>query len=227
MRFENPSVGYVVEGNTDLKPEKSRNVNMGVDWAASRSVNLSLSGYRNDVLDLIDYGTLEEGQAGSLTRFGYINVAEAVTQGGELNLQADLWAGFTVVSGYAFTDTLNVQDNRPLEGRPVHQVTGELIQFIEPTQTTVSARGSWNGPKTFFIDTDNDGEENRLTSKPSTLLDARIAQDVSFGRTGFRVFAGVENLLNTGEPVYHAIPPRTFFIGLTGRYPINAVSAAK
>ena len=227
MRFENPSVGYVVEGNTDLKPEKSRNVNMGVDWAASRSVNLSLSGYRNDVLDLIDFGTLEEGQAGSLTRFGYINVAEAVTQGGELNLQAELWAGFTVVSGYAFTDTLNVQDNRPLEGRPVHQVTGELIQFIEPTQTTVSARGSWNGPKTFFIDTDNDGEENRLTSKPSTLLDARIAQDVSFGRTGFRVFAGVENLLNTGEPVYHAIPPRTFFIGLTGRYPINAVSAAK
>ncbi len=227
MRFENPSVGYVVEGNTDLNPEKSRNVNLGVDWTASENLWLSISGYRNDVTDLIDYGTLEEGEAGALTRFGYINIEEAVTQGGEVNLQSDLWSGFTVSTGYALTDTLNVKKNRPLEGRPIHQVTGELVQFIEQTGTTISTRGSWNGSKAFFIDTDGDGKENRVESAPSTVMDARISQDVALGRTGFRFFGGVENILNTGEPLYQAIPPRTFYVGLTGRYPLNAAPSAK
>ena len=219
MRFQNASAGYVVEGNTELEPETSRNVSASVDWQASEAVGLSVAGYRNDVRDLIDFGTLDEGGASSSVRYGYINVAEAITQGGEANLIADLWTGFTISGGYTYSHTLNVQENRPLEGRPVHRVSGELYQSIEQTDTTLSLRGSWNGSKAFFIDTDGDGEEERLDSDPSTLIDARVSQDIGLGRTGIRVFAGVENILSEGDPDHLPIAPRTYFVGLTGRFP--------
>ena len=219
MRFENPSAGYVVEGNTKLRPETSRNVNLGVDWSATQKIALSLSGFRNDVRDLIDFGTEPTEATNSTALFSYINVAEAVTQGGEASVYADLWSGFTLTTGYALLDTLNVQENRPLEGRSVHQITSEWYQYIEPTGTALSAKGSWNSPKTFFIDTDGDEKEERLKSQSSTLLDARLSQDIDFRHAGFRLFVGVENILDTGDPDYLPIPPRTIYFGLMGRTP--------
>ena len=227
MRFENSSRGYVVEGNTALKPETSRNVSAGVDWQASDAVGLSISGYRNDVDDLIDYGTLDEGGAGSSIRYGYINVAEAVTQGGELNLIADAWTGFTASAGYSFSHTLNVEQDRPLEGRPVHRVSGELVQRFEATGSQASLRGSWSSAKAFFVDADGDGEDERLNSPPATLLDAKISQDIGLSRAGLRMFVGVDNILSEGDPDFLPIPPRTYFLGLTGRYPIQPSAGAQ
>ena len=227
MRFENSSRGYVVEGNTALKPETSRNVSAGVDWQTSDAVGLSISGYRNDVDDLIDYGTLDEGGAGSSIRYGYINVAEAVTQGGELNLIADAWTGFTASAGYSFSHTLNVEQDRPLEGRPVHRVSGEMVQRFEATGSQASLRGSWSSAKAFFVDADGDGQDERLNSPPATLLDAKISQDIGLSRAGLRLFVGVDNILNEGDPDFLPVPPRTYFLGLTGRYPIQPSAGAQ
>ena len=227
MRFENTSAGYVVEGNTGLEPETSRNVSAGIDWRIIEAVTTSMSVYRNDVDDLIDFGTLDEGGAGSSARYGYINVTKAVTQGGEANLVADLWTGFTINSGYTYSHTLNVEQNRPLEGRPTHRVSGEIHQAVPRTRTSLMLRGSWNSAKAFFFDTDGDQEEERVNAAASTLLDARVSQDLGLGRAGLRLFVGVENILNEGDSDHLPIAPRTTFVGLTGRYPTKTNTGAQ
>jgi len=227
MRFENTSAGYVVEGNTELKPETSRNVSAGVDWRISDDVVTSVSAYRNDVNDLIDFGTVDEGGAGSSARYAYINVAEAVTQGGEVNLAADLWTGFTANGGYTFSHTLNVELDRPLEGRPTHRVSGEIQQAVPRTDTSFMLRGSWSSAKAFYFDADGDGEDERMNSSASMLLDARVSQDLGFSRAGLRLFVGVENIRDAGDSDYLPIAPRTYLAGLTGRYPIKLNDGAQ
>jgi outer membrane receptor for ferrienterochelin and colicins len=221
LRFENPGAGYTVEGNQNLRPETSRNANLAFEWTATDTLWLSVSGYRNDVKDLIGFGTLEDGVAGSPTRFGYINVSEALTQGGEFNAELTANFGFSIGGGYALTDTRDLTNDRPLEGRSKHRVTGSLNQTIERTGTLFTAQGSWSGTKFYFIDTDGDGEENRLESDPTTLIDLRIFQDIQTARTGIRLFAGTDNLLNAGDAEYQPIAPRTFYAGFTGRYATN------
>ena len=218
MRFENRSANYVVEGNKALKPERSRNAHLGIDWIVSRSLWTSISAYRNDVVDLIGFGTLAASEDGSPTRYGYINVAEAVTQGGEINVEARLWAGLDLAAGYALNDTLDVANDRPLEGRSLHRVTAQLRQVIEATGTTATARLSWNGPKAYFVDIDDDDVEERVESDATTILDLRIFQDLVENRAGLRLFVGADNFLNTGDSEYFPLPPRTFFAGLTGRF---------
>ena len=221
LRFENPGAGYTVEGNQNLLPETSRNANVAVEWTPSNELWLSLSGFRNDVKDLIGFGTLEDGVAGSPTRFGYINVSEALTQGGEINTEITTGFGFSIGGGYALTDTRDLTNDRPLEGRPKHRATGSLNQTIKQTGTLLTAQGSWSGTKFYFIDTDGDGEENQLESEPTTLIDLRIFQDIRTARTGIRLFAGTDNLLNAGDAEFQPIAPRTFYAGFTGRYATN------
>lgn len=227
LRFENSSAGYIVEGSPDLDPETARNINLGLDWAATDSVWLSIAGYRNDVKDLIGFGTLEDGIAGSPTRYGYINIAEAITQGGELNLDTAPTENLSVVAGYALTDTLDVQHDRPLEGRSFHQVTGQLRQDIPQWGSSFSVRATWNSPQAFFRDTNGDGTEERVDSDSTTLFDARAAQDLQIRRTGMRLFIGIENILNDGDPEYLPLPPRTYYAGLTGRYPSDSTTESR
>ena len=52
--FQNPSAGYVIEGNPDLRPEHSRAVNLSAEWRPSRAVWLTLNLYRNDIDNLIE-----------------------------------------------------------------------------------------------------------------------------------------------------------------------------
>ena len=218
MRFENASANYVVEGNEGLAPEQSRNLNVSIDWTATPSFWLSLSAYRNDVADLIGFGTLAASEDGEPTRYGYINVSEAITQGGEVNAEARLWSGFDVATGYALNDTIDVENDRPLEGRSLHRVTGQLRQSIAQTGTTVTARLTWNGPKKYFVDIDDDGVEETIESDATSIVDLRLFQDLTQTRSGVRLFVGTDNLLNTGDSDYFPLPPRTLFAGLTGRF---------
>ena len=218
LRFENTSAGYVVEGSPDLSPETSRNVNLGLDWNVSDALWMSISGYRNDVRDLIGFGTLEDGIAGSPTRFAYINIAEAVTQGGEASINSDPIEGLSVGASYALTATLDVQNDRPLEGRPLHQVSGRVHQEFAAWGTSFTARGIWNGPRHYFEDRNGDGLEDQITTNPSTVVDVRMSQDLDLKGVGLRLFVGAENVMDTGDAEYLLLAPRTIYAGLIGRY---------
>lgn len=219
--FENPSAGYRVEGTPDLKPETSRNVHLSMDWTPTHTLWTSISMYRNDVNELIDFGTVENEVAGTPIRYAYINVEEAVTQGGELNASVSPVDHLYLIAGYSYTDAFDVTSGLPLEGRSVHRVTGHITHRIQRSGTGLSIRGAWSGPRPFYRDTNNDGEEERIDSDPHTILHARLAQDLGLGKLRVRLFVGGENLLDEGESYSLPIHPRSYYAGLTGRFPMN------
>ena len=221
LTFENPSAGYRVEGSPDLKPETSQNMHMSMEWTPTHTLWTSLSVYRNDVHDLIDFATFEDDVAGAPIRYAYVNIEEAVTQGGEINASVEPVDDLHLIAGYSYTDAFDVQTDLPLEGRSVHRLTGHISHRFQQSGTGISLRGAWNGPRPFYQDTDNDGEEERFDADPHTILHARVAQDLRFGKLRVRLFVGGENLLDEGEPYALPIPPRSYFAGLTGRFPMN------
>ncbi len=221
LRFENPSAGYTVEGSPDLQPETSQNVNAGLDWNVVDAVWLSLSGYRNDVQNLIGFGTLEDGIANSPTRYGYVNIAEAITQGAEFGVEAAASHNTALLANYTLNDTLDVKNDRPLEGRSLHRASGQLNHRFPNIGTSFNIRASWDGPKSYFRDIDADGTEETIETDGDTLLDARLGQELAIKGTVFQLFVGSANILNDGDSEYLPLPPRTFYAGLTGRYAID------
>lgn len=75
-----PGFGGLFAGNPDLRPERSRAVELGADWQGE-AVDVSLSAYRNRVRDLVDFS------GGDV--FRAINIKRADLRGVELDAAAD------------------------------------------------------------------------------------------------------------------------------------------
>jgi len=225
LLFENPGVGYVVQGNPELRPETSQSVQLGVEVKATEKVWWSINGFYNDVVDLISIGTLSEATPGEVLRFGYVNIDAAMTRGFEtaLNLGASKSTEFHV--GYTLTDSLNRSLDRPLEGRAMHRATFKLSSHLPSHGFRGLVRCGVVGKRPFYVDPDADGVEDTEYSDVYVSLDARIAQRFS---KKLELFAGVDNLLNEGDPRYVQVPPRFFYLGLNGRWsPSLSNSTAK
>ncbi len=218
--FENPGVGYAVTGNPDLEPETSRGGTLSVEATPREGLWLSAGVFRNDLRNLITIGTLEEPDAGSPTLYGYVNVAEALTQGGELNARLALPWGVRADVGYALTYTLDKQLERPLEGRALHRGTASVSWAHPGWGTRAVVRSGLVGPRAFYVDQDGDGLEDRVDTAPYATLDARL--ELTVLRDAATLSAGVENLLDAGDTAWLPMPPRTFTLGLQGRFPWEA-----
>lgn len=212
--FENPGVGYRVEGNVDLKPERSRGATVAVDHAFDENFSVSVSLFRNDLENLIEVVTIAQPSPDSPLVFGYRNIGRALTQGGEVSSRIKLWRGGWLDLGYALTDAQNVDARRRLEGRSLHRVTAQVSGRVRPIALDVSLRVAWNSERTFYPD----GITHNVTlqTEPFTVVDARV------GRRFFpwgSAFVGVNNLLDAGDATYLPLPPRQLYGGVTVELP--------
>lgn len=111
--------GYLYLGNPDLDPQTSNYYALSAEYIISR-FSFSVTGYQNDVDDLIDYQTVEtsEGDAANgikSTRQHY-NISKAGTKGIDFLFNANLGAGFSFGGGYSYVDAKNKTDDIRLEG---------------------------------------------------------------------------------------------------------------
>ena len=96
-------------GNKDLKPEKSKGWDFGIEQDLLKNrVILGATYFRNDFKDLIQY---EMGQ-------GYINIAKAKTEGVELFSSVKPIDDLTVRANYTYTDTEDKRTGEDLIRRP-------------------------------------------------------------------------------------------------------------
>lgn len=101
-------------GNPDLKPEKSNFYSLNAEYAYSR-LSVSVTGFINDVRDMINYRTLSEAEIHDLgldeqhASFDEIrqrdNVDRAKTRGVSVNLSLNAGLGFSFGGGYTWMDT--------------------------------------------------------------------------------------------------------------------------
>ncbi|MBM9548158.1 TonB-dependent receptor [Leptospira sp. 201903074] len=230
LRFENPGVGYVVDGNDKLRPERSTTVNADLEYTPFKFWTLSLSVFRNDITDLIQYsfGT----RTSEFANFQLKNVQRAYTRGVEAGSRVRFLKYFALELGYNQTDTRDLTTDRPLEGRALHQGT---MNFF------VNAPGGWEfalrakrldkrpfysttneftaGTSTALIDqqTKSVEENNKVVyGKPFTLLNVRMEKKFFDGRMS--LFLGVDNVLDQYELTYNPIRPRFYYGGLQATF---------
>jgi len=96
-------------GNKDLKPEKSKGSDFGIEQELlKKRVILGATYFRNDFKNLINY---ESG-------LGYININKAKTEGGELSASVKPIDHLTLSFNYTHTDTEDKRTKKDLLRRP-------------------------------------------------------------------------------------------------------------
>jgi len=213
LRFENPGVGYIVEGNPALRPETSRSLNVGAEYAPLEWMKASLNVFRNDIRDLITFVMIQEGGGGT-TRYLNENVASAHTQGVESMLRLTPLRGLSTDLGYTFTDTRDHATGLELPGRAAHRGTFTLHYALWPWKVDAMVRGNIVSASSIHS-VDSTGAITLLKAPAHASIDARLAKDFGGSVTAF---VQAENLLGAGDPVLLPILPRTFTAGLTARY---------
>ena len=208
--FENPSVGYVVEGNPDLQPETSHSYNLGIETVLGPILKVNLNGFYHDVSNLINAG-LGELDPNGIRRFQYINIDRVRHQGIEVNSSLRLPAYLSFGLGYVLTSSQNVALRRQLTGRALHQGTVELKYHNIFTQTLVSLSTAWFSSRNFYADLDGDGIEETQRDDPYANVDLLFRQSVS---SSLKCFISFENILNAGNHQFLAIQPFTVTGGI-------------
>lgn len=211
LDFENPTVGYAVRGNPDLKPERSRSFSLSTEVRPSDASLIWVSAYQHSLRDMIA-STLEQGGAQQL--FTYTNVARARVRGGELGLRQRFPWRLSGEVAYTLTDGHDEELDRALEGQALHRLTAQATWRHREWGLETWVRAALVGKRPFYPDTDGDGVANPYQSEAYVTVDARIAWRA---RESLQFFVLGSNLADAGNPTDLPIPPRTFQAGVSFR----------
>ena len=207
LRFSNAAVGYRVDGNPDLQPERSSGYNLGLTWLPSTRFNLSLSAYHNRVSDLIDVVQTESGPP---IVFSYVNVARATLNGLDLQGRWRPWQPLELQLGYGYLRSRDEDSGEELSGRARHRANAALR--YERAHSAWQLRGVWVGKRVFGVELDTGGAPTGAgVASDYALFDAR-AELKAWEHWRFAV--GVENLLDEGDVRFLPIAPRNAYLEL-------------
>lgn len=211
--FENPSVGYTVRGNPDLKPERSRSFSVNVEARATGDTTVWAGAFQHSLRDMIAASLQSEGD---FLRYSYINIARARVRGGELGVRQSLPGRIQVELGYTLTDGTDQELDRELEGQARHRLTAQATWRHRQWGLEANVRGALTGERPFYPDTNGDGVADSYRASPTVSLDARVAWLMPAG--GLQLFVVGSNLTNAGNPTDLPIPPRTLQAGVSTRF---------
>ncbi|MCB9689008.1 MAG: TonB-dependent receptor [Alphaproteobacteria bacterium] len=203
LSFDNAAVGYRVEGNPDLRPERSTSLAAGVELTASDALALTGNVHTDHLLDLVQIGTLEETPG--LVRYGYVNVGEAVTTGVDVGASLDpsrLWS--LDLSG-SWLHTRDLTADRPLEGRAALRGTVGTTVRAGSVGPSLTGRAMLVGPRPFFVGDDT------VDAPAYALVDLRLAQRLA---RGLDLSVGVDNLADVGDASFLPVQPRLVYAGI-------------
>lgn len=210
LDFENPSVGYRVEGNPALRPERSSSLQLSSEWTPLELLSLHLNVFRHEVDDIIQTAAQASTAPGAPIRYLYVNVAQARLQGLEASVRLQPRRRWSLEASYTFLDALDLSTGLPLADRPRHRITTSVSLRL-PTGTTVAARGAWTDARAIAQVAAAGATAAPLTSPAYVNADLRLEQPLP---GGLAAFVGVDNLFAAGDAQRLPLPPRTFYGGL-------------
>jgi outer membrane receptor for ferrienterochelin and colicins len=211
LRFDNPAVGYRVDGNPELQPERSVGFNLGAVWQMNNAASFSLGGYHNRVDDLIEIIQIEEGPP---IVFTYRNIASARLTGIDAQAQLQLAEPLELRLGYGWLRSRDDDTGEELSGRPTHRANASLL--FKQAHYNAQLRGVWIGERQFATDIDTGGAPSPAgASDAYALFDAR-AEWTRWKNYGLAL--GISNLFDAGDSSFLPIAPRAVYVELQLRY---------
>ncbi|MDH3224092.1 MAG: TonB-dependent receptor [Gemmatimonadota bacterium] len=209
--FANLGAGYTVLGNEDLRPERSWSLSAGAEWTPSASVSVEVEAYRTEVENLIE-SAFQGYTASGLLIYTPRNVAQAVTQGGEVSVRA-LGDGWDLAAGYGFLDARSLDLDLPLDRRARH--TGRLRASWQLTSATrLDGTLHYTGAAP-IIGFDENGRNGQIgTQERFAATDLQAATSLP---GGLEATVGVDNLFDTRPGGWPATTQRQLRVGLAAR----------
>lgn len=208
MFFQNQSAGYAVEGNADLRPESSRNLTAGIEWAADR-IYLRGQLFQNDFRDFIE--TRPISAPGEPPVYRYANVDDGWTRGAELE------SGFSSGRlrgelGYSRLATRDRATDEPLLGRAAH--SGRVGATVSiPLGLRVSATAVHTGRTPM----QRDAASGAITG----WRDAFTRADVRFAKQlpgGLQLSVGADNVFDQRPAQWAGFAGRHLYSTLTWNF---------
>jgi outer membrane receptor for ferrienterochelin and colicins len=204
LSFQNESAQYAVEGNPELRPEHSRNVTGGLEWARDR-MYARTQVFHNDLRDFIETRVISA--PGAPLVFRYDNVAAGSTSGADNEIGV-VWSRVRLEGGYAFLRTRDGQTGDELLGRPSH--TARLTSTMSSRFARLSITQLFTGRTPMTRD--------ELTGEVASHRDAFMRTDARLalaGRWGAEPAFGVDNVFNRQPALWAAPTPRHFYVTLS------------
>lgn len=223
LRFCNTGIGYCVDGNPGLIPERSGTVNVAVDYRLPiEGWTVSASAWHTSLSNLINITANGTPNPDNPTIFSYENVAGAYTQGAEINARMKLSKGASLDLAYMGLDARDLTRNRPLEGRSNHRVNVGLNAKYRPTGLEGVVRATWNGPRPFYVGSGlgfanvlGFGETRTVMAPGYFDLEVQITWVF---KPWLKFFVNGYNLLNAGDADFNPRPPRGAVAGAMLEY---------
>jgi outer membrane receptor for ferrienterochelin and colicins len=180
LEFVNPSVGYAVRGNPNLRPETSRNLSLGAEWAQDVWF-LRATAFHNDFRDFIETGAQD-----AFGTFTYGNIARGTTQGAEAEA-GYAHGAWRAEMGWSWLSARDARTGGALLNRPPQ--SGRALVGWGSGGWRTSATWIYTGSTPIARDLIAGGVVNR---RPFSRADLRAAR--TLGRTTWQV--GVDNAFN-------------------------------
>jgi outer membrane receptor for ferrienterochelin and colicins len=196
---------YIAFGNPDLQPETSRSMNLGLEYHFTKSTVLKANMFYNHVDNMINSRFLSQNTDG-VQYYTYENISEGKTQGIEFDSVFRFWKYFRLTAGYAYTETLDLANNKPFYNRPKH--SGRLKfdwDFVKPGFSG-NLRWRYIGKRLML---NIKGEE--IMAPWYALWNTRFLQRVY---NPLSIFVEVNNMFDYQNRDYVALPGRIIFVGI-------------
>lgn len=221
--FDHSNLGYIIQGNTALKPETSDNVNATASYQFDHSV-LDISLYHNAFRNKID--TSGNGVKDNIKQFKYKNIERAYTQGIDIShtLQSEkvYWQ-----NSISVLDSKDKQSGLRLENRPrltfKTQLNSQVTEAFSVSLFGQVEKNRFNG----LYDSDDDGKGD---SYIRSVTDIVQSWDIKFNYQfvdSMAVYGAIENILDetkstrinqARENDERAIDPRLFRLGMNLKF---------
>ncbi|HEY0880249.1 MAG TPA: TonB-dependent receptor, partial [Archangium sp.] len=213
LRFANPGIGYIVQGNSKLQAEYSHSANVAVDYRLPwEGWMVSASAWHTSLNNLINITANGVPNPDDPVTFTYENVTNAYTQGVELSVRSRLSRGAYLDLSYMGLDARDLTRNRPLEGRSPHRVNANLTVKYRPVGLELAVRATWHAARPYysgsglgFANVLGFGEERTILAPSYFDLEAQLTYVF---RNWLRVFVNGYNLFNSGDQDFNPRPPR-------------------
>lgn len=205
LAFLNSGVGYRVEGNERLKPEKSQNYTAQLIWTANQFWRMQTTVYHNTFDNLIAVAMTESGTMDRPTVYSYTNVNKARIQGIESSFE-QRWNSWLQTSfSHHYLYARDKSHGRWLENRPLHSGKVQANFYLLDPEFTLSLSAYASGRRAFY-------DSDRLHwLGPVSTLQAHASYTFSKSIT---FYGAVKNLSNEGDPRFYPIEPRVWYAGI-------------
>lgn len=211
--FANVAAGYLIQGNPDLRPEKSWSLSTGATWAPVRGLSIEGEVYRNQLTDLIDFATAGFTPGGSII-FTPRNVARARTEGAELTVRGKS-GGWGAEAGYAYLHAVDLTSDLPLDRRAKHSGRFRLSRDIP-----LLAGGAIDLTAVYTGRAESIGTDDMGGTTVTGVQEAFLSLDGQASLQlwgGTAVSLGVDNLTNRQPAGWPGVTERRIYAGIRTR----------